>query len=364
MFDLTTIFHGLQRHLFPALAEEVGPLSALDRQFCEVISLTQLGHFTHQYEGCGEGRPPCSRTWLAHAFIAKSVYQFPTTGALIHALKSQPTLRQLCGWESAGEVPSEPTFSRAFAQFAADQLPQRIHENMVKVHAGPKLVGHISRDATAIEAPERPAPKSAAATPPAPRKRGRPKKGEERPAPPPKRLELQPTRTLAENLADLPTRCDVGCKRNSQGHQESWIGYKFHVDTIDGDIPVSPLLTSASMHDSQAAIPLAQMSAQRVTSLYDLMDSAYDAPQIHAFSRDLGHVPLIDHHPRGGEKRPFAPAQAERYKERSASERVNSLLKERYGGRWVRVRGAAKVMCHLMFGLVALTASALFARLC
>jgi len=43
---------------------------------------------------------------------------------------------------------------------------------------------------------------------------------------------------------------------------------------------------------------------------------------------------------------------------------VNSLLKERYGGRWVRVRGAAKVMCPLMFGLVALTATALYARLC
>ncbi len=143
-----------------------------------------------------------------------------------------------------------------------------------------------------------------------PAKAGGPKTGEGRPAPPPKRLELQPTRTLAENLADLPTRCDVGCKRNRQGHQESWIGYKFHVDTIDGDIPVSPLLTSASMHDSQAAIPLAQMSAQRVTSLYDLMDSAYDAPQIHAFSHGLGHVPLIDHNPRGGSSassRPHKP---------------------------------------------------------
>ena len=363
LFDLTTIFHGLQRQLFPALAAELGSLSALDQQFCEVISLTQLGRFTQDYEWCGDGRPPCSRTWLAHAFIAKSVYQFPTTGALIDALLTRPTLRQLCGWESPADVPSEPTFSRAFAAFAADQLPQRIHENMVRVYAGPKLVGHVSRDATAIEAPERPAPKPAA--PPAvARKRGRPKKGEVRPAPPLKRLELQPTRTLAENLADLPTRCDVGCKRNSQGHQESWIGYKLHLDTIDGDVPASALLTSASVHDSQPAIPLAQLTAQRVTSLYDLMDSAYDAPQIHAFSRSLGHVPIIDPNPRGGEKVPFAPAQAQRFKERSASERVNSLLKERYGGRWVRVRGATKVMCHLMFGLLALTATALFARLC
>lgn len=53
-----------------------------------------------------------------------------------------------------------------------------------------------------------------------------------------------------------------------------------------------------------------------------------------------------------------------RFKERSAAERGNSLLKERYGGRWMRVRGAAKVMCYLMFGLVALTGRALFARLC
>lgn len=364
MSDLAIIFHHLQRQLFPALMAELGALSALDQQFCEVISLTDLGRFTRPYEWCGNGAPPCPRIWLAHAFIAKHVYQFPTTSALIDALKSRPLLRQLCGWESPGEIPSEPTFSRAFAEFAQDQLPQQIHEHMVKTHAGPKLVGHVSRDATAIEAPERPVAKPAPAAPAVPRKRGRPKQGEVRPPLPPKRLELQPARTLAENLADLPARCDVGCKRNSKGHQESWIGYKLHLDTIDGDFPVSAVLTSASVHDSQVAIPLAQLTAQRVTSLYDLMDSAYDAPQIHAFSRHLGHVPIIDPNPRGGEKLPLAPAEEQRFKERTASERVNSLLKERYGGRWVRVRGAAKVMCHLMFGLVALTATALFARLC
>jgi hypothetical protein len=292
-FDLTPIFHGLPRQLFPALQAELGPLTALDRQFCEGISLPDLGRFTQPYEWCGEGPPPCPRVGLAHAFSAKSVYPFPTTGALIHARKPQPTLRRLCGWERAEDVPSEPTFSRAFAECAADQLPQRIHEHRVKLHAGPKLVGHVSRDATAIEAPERPAPKPAG-EPKVPRKRGRPKKGEERPAPPPKRLEAQLTRSSAENLADLPTRCDVGCKRNSKGHQESWIGSN----------------------------------------------------------------------PRGGEKIPFAPAQARRFGERSASERGNSLLQERDGARWVRVRGAAKVRCQLMFGLVALTATALFARLC
>jgi hypothetical protein len=105
MFDLTAIFHGLQRQLFPALEEELGLLTALDQQFCEVISLTDLGRFTVAYEWGGEGRPPCRRLWLAHAFIAKHLYQFPTTGALIEALKTRPTLRRLCGWDRAGDVP-------------------------------------------------------------------------------------------------------------------------------------------------------------------------------------------------------------------------------------------------------------------
>ena len=121
------------------------------------MALTDLGRFTRRYAWGGNGCPPCPRTWLAHAFIAKSVYQFPTTSALIDALKSRLQLRQLCGWESAGELPSEPTFGRAFVEFAQDQLPQQIHEHIVKTHAGNKLVGHVGRDATAIEASERPA---------------------------------------------------------------------------------------------------------------------------------------------------------------------------------------------------------------
>ncbi len=67
MTDLTTIFHHLQRQLFPALEAELGTLSALDQHFCEVISLTDLDRFARRYEWCGNGAPPCPRTWLARA---------------------------------------------------------------------------------------------------------------------------------------------------------------------------------------------------------------------------------------------------------------------------------------------------------
>ena len=37
-------------------------------------------------------------------------------------------------------------------------------------------------------------------------------------------------------------------------------------------------------------MPLATITAARVFNLYDLMDSAYDAPEIKHNSRSLGHV--------------------------------------------------------------------------
>jgi hypothetical protein len=106
-----------------------------------------------------------------------------------------------------------------------------------------------------------------------------------------RRLERQAAMSLA--VDDLPKHCAVGTKRNAKGHTTSWIGYKLHLDVSDGDIPVSGLLSSASLHDSQAAIPLATLTAGRLTNLYDLMDSAYDAPEIKQHSRSLGHVPII-----------------------------------------------------------------------
>ena len=70
------------------------------------------------------------------------------------------------------------------------------------------------------------------------------------------RLERQLTMSLPQMLADLPRACDVGTKSNAKGHTTSWIGYKLHVDTADGGVPISCIMTSASTHDSQVAIPL------------------------------------------------------------------------------------------------------------
>ncbi len=151
------------------------------------------------------------------------------------------------------------------------------------------------------------------------------------------------------------------------------------MDVADGQIPVTCLITAARLHDSQAAIPMATLTAARVTSFYDLMDAAYDANEIRAHSRSLGHVPIISPAPRyqftcekvklqknsyatkivRGAKavpaRQLTWAEEDRMQERTMCERVFARLKDEFGGRVIRVRGATKIMAHLMFGVLALT---------
>jgi hypothetical protein len=355
---LSSINISIQRHLFPALEEEIGKLSANEQKFMRIIELINLPHYLTGFYWSGTGRKPHSRISLAKAFVAKAVWNMPTTRALIDMINSSPSLRRLCGWDTVGDIPAECAFSRAFASFSEIELPQQIHAVLIKDNLGERICGHVSRDSTAINGREKPRKKPKKTK--QKKKRGRPRKGEKREKVV-RRLDVQPEQTLEENIKGLPTFCNVGTKKNSKGYKSSWVGYKLHLDVIDGDIPVSAILTSASLHDSQVAIPLAQMTKGRVTSLYDLMDAAYDAPEIHAFSKSQGHVPIIDHNPRRGkEKIKMAPAEKQRYNQRSSAERVNSNLKDNYGGNHIRVKGAKKVACHLMFGIIALTATQLF----
>lgn len=369
---LTASWDHIQGSLFPQLRSEIGPLTGQHERLIIVLEAANVGAFVARRPS-KSGRPPSDRPALARAFQAKSVLGLPTTAALIERLEIDGTLRRLCGWEGRREVPSEATFSRAFDEFAAADVAGRVHEALIAKTQKPRLIGHICRDSTAIAVREARVKTPTQAAEPK-RGRGRPRKDAAPVAPKvERRIVRQATMSLSAMLADLPKTCGVGAKADAKRHLTTWTGYKLHVDVADGDIPITCLLTSASLHDNQVAIPLATMTAARVTSLYDVMDCAYDVPEIHAHSRSLGHVPIIAENPRCGSKHTrhsaeksarrtirFRDAEAIRFAERSASERVNAALKDTYGGRFVRVRGHAKVSCHLMFGIVALTAEAVF----
>jgi hypothetical protein len=455
--QLVQFGHLLQSALFPVLETQLGELTESARRLVATLEMIPLTRFIPASRGW-MGRPSKDRDAIARAFIAKAVYGFSHTRQLLEALQRDEQLRRICGWETAQRVPHESTFSRAFDEFARMELPQFVHETLIRETQKDRVIGHIARDSTAIEArehypesPEKPS-KSAqsdnsaipvsksdssgnsdnqdklegpgkpdrsaspdsnhnnhskpapttlaegpllelvpplpsppvatveAPTPSAPRKSGR-KRGSGgahkrwKGGKPPRRvregtrLQRQRTMSLPEMLADLPQACNLGGKKDSKGNNQYWRGYKLHLDVADGQIPISAVLTSASVHDSQVAIPLMTMSTQRVNYYcYDLMDSAYDAQHITEHSRGLGHVPIVDPPQRGrndpnsilpNTQRQLSWAEADRYKERTMVERVNARLKDEFGARTVRVRGAVKVMAHLMFGVLALTADQL-----
>jgi len=203
--SLSSYGQKFQGELFPFLEETVGFPTESQRALVTVLDMTRIEAFVPHWHGL-PGRPLAERAALARAFVAKAVLNLPTTRMLIERVEADKTLRRLCGWSRSSEVPCEATFSRAFAEFAESELPSRVHEALVKQTQADRLVGHIARDSTAIEGhekPQRAEEPELTAPQPAPRKRGRPRKGEAPPPKPQTRLERQAGMTLSQRLAWL-----------------------------------------------------------------------------------------------------------------------------------------------------------------
>jgi len=396
---LTQFDHLLQQELFPILEQACGEMDGTIKHLVAILEMVEVGRYIPS--GSGQvGRPARDRQAIGRAFVAKAVLGIGLTRQLIQRLRSDQQLRSLCGWSKANQVPSESKFSRVFAEFAAMQLPQFVHEALIRETQKDRLIGHILRDSTAIEARERfpeQAPKIISKSKqkadqerkqsrrfalesqsipqnPQPKKRG-PKgpRGPHKRYPAGKRkyqanrksrLHQQRSMKLPAMLKDLPTHCSLGVKTSNDGHKKYWRGYKLHLDVADGQVPISAVVTAAALHDSQVAIPLATMTAQRVTSLYDVMDAAYDATEILDHSRELGHVPIVKAVRRKGKRdgsrlqatRTFTWAEEDRFRERTTVERVNARLKDEFGLRDIRVRGHRKIATQVMFAVLVLTA--------
>ncbi len=278
----------VQRSLFPHLNQCLtSPLTEQEERLVSILEILQIERHVprtisrYRYPG----RKPLDRQAFARAFVAKAIYRHPTTSDLHRALQSAVNLRRICGFAATGDIPSID-FLAGLCRVCRRKPGLQRTRRAVEEYLAQQLVGHISRDSTAITGREKPA-KKIAKEPGLPRKRGRPAKGEQREAAIEKRLDRQVQQTAEEAIRELPIACDRGTKKNAKGYKTSWNGYKLHLDTNDIGLPISALVTSASLHDSQVAIPLIKLTSSKVNYLYDLMDAAYDAKLIKT-SRGLG----------------------------------------------------------------------------
>jgi hypothetical protein len=168
----------VQKNLFPHLDECFdAPLTEQEKRLVSILEIVQVEkHVSKSATRHWRGRKPLDRQAMARAFVAKTLYRLPTTIDLIRALRATNNLRRICGFTTTAEIPSESTFSRAFAEYAASELGTMAHDSLVQDYLSDELIGHISRDSTAIVGREKPAKKLK--EPKKPRKRGRPAKGE------------------------------------------------------------------------------------------------------------------------------------------------------------------------------------------
>lgn len=346
---IASFWQDLPRSLFGPLEEEVGPLLASHRQVAMVLEALRLEEIVKEPAGW-LGRPPCPRKPMARALIAKAVLNLVTTSDLVERLRVDVRLRRVCGM--LGRVPSESTFSRAFEEFSQEGLLDKGLLASVQAHLGQTPVHHASHDSSAIPARERTPKKPKPPERPKPGRGGRRLKGQK---PPPTAQELQEERPWEESLRLLPTACDYGVKIGPKGYPIHWRGYKAHASVGDDGIPLAFFTTSASLSDSQGAIPLMQMVATRVGQVfYNLFDAAYQGKPVTRVSERLGQVPIVA--PRKTKKDepaiPLSPDRAKRFEARTSVERFYSDLKENHGGNFIFVRGGRKVHAHLMFGVL------------
>jgi len=345
-------FHlDLSAPLFVWLESSIGPMSSEHSEFAALLNEVCV-EADVQEVGLFGGRPFYPLRCSARAFLAKAFWNLPTNEALLSRLEADGALRRLCGFHTA--IPSASTLCRHFEELARQSTLDKTLERVVRQRLESQTVYHLVRDSTSIVGREAPLKKQK--EPRAKRRRGRPSKSDPPVVKLPNRIETQlHSDGYLQLIAELPTACDMGTKHCTKGRVMHWCGFKLHIDVTDDGFPVSAITTSASVHDSQAAIPMSRMSSDRCAQVfYELMDKAYDAELVRRALEAQGHVPIIQPKPRAAQ---LDPAKRERFKARTVVERSFSELKDRLGLRNVRVKGHAKVHTHIMLGVLCLAGS-------
>jgi hypothetical protein len=86
----------IQSSLFQWLSEELGPLTGKQQELVTTLEVVRIEEFIYSSRGF-PGRLPQDRTGIVRAFVAKTIYNMPTTRALLDRLKTDSALRQWYG---------------------------------------------------------------------------------------------------------------------------------------------------------------------------------------------------------------------------------------------------------------------------
>jgi hypothetical protein len=106
------------------------------QELVTALEMIDIEQFLGAFQFSAVGRPCKDRTAIARAFVAKAVLNLSTTEALIDRLKTDISLRRICGFSSTHAISDKSRFSRAFPEFAQSRLPERVHTELIAEHLG------------------------------------------------------------------------------------------------------------------------------------------------------------------------------------------------------------------------------------
>jgi transposase len=247
---------------------------------------------------------------MIYSLMARILERIPTIKDLVKRLREDLLFRMDCGFMLSEPIPSEATYSRLIQKISQSQAMEEIQEQLVKqaMLEGFITDDTVAIDATHIEARDQ-APRKQEKEKPEPKKRGR-KSNQEREAWLKQKLAEEEQKPLFEKeiAAQLPESYTTlrdqmpldphwGVKKNSEGKNVFWYGYKGHLAVgTQSQYILGSLLSSGNLNDGKAAIPLLKGIQSQHASYsfkYATMDAGYDYEPIYKQVRESGAHGII-----------------------------------------------------------------------
>ncbi|MCC3358487.1 transposase [Bacillus sp. REN16] len=266
---------------------------------------------------------------MIYSLVARITERIPFVKDLVKRLRNDMIFRLDCGFLVSDSVPSEAAFSRMITIISESNVLEEVQENLLQNAITEGFISDdtVAIDATHFEAKDQAPPKEEKPIT-EPKKRGRKSKEEreqwliekaECEATLPlfeKKIEEQLDVPLANLRAEIPQDPQWGVKKNSEGKNVFWYGFKAHlaVGTTSQYIFQS-LFSSGNLNDGKAALPLLKGIHERVklsTLCFETMDAGYDYDAIYKQIHRMGHQAVIAYNKRNepepiGFDKHFAP---------------------------------------------------------
>ncbi len=233
---------------------------------------------------------------MIYSMVARIVERIPTIKDLVKRLENDFIFHLECGFLISDNIPSEASYSRLTSKLAETEIIENINSTTLlqAIKEGFVQDENVAIDACHFEARDQ-APVQEKKAKPEPKKRGR-KKKEEKEQYDQQKLEEEQNKTLfekpiAEQLdvsleelrSEIPIEPAWGIKKNSEGKNVFWYGYKAHLAVgTKSQYILQSIMSSGNINDGKAAIPLLKGIEKLPLSIkYGMMDAGYDYTPIY-----------------------------------------------------------------------------------